>query len=208
MYAQLNIYLISSSSTLPCTINCRYYTYYRCCRCLTHGLVASNTITGIEATSDFLGAGDAPNLSALGEASVILTTPEKWDSITRKAADKRSFCNRIQLVMLDEVQVLNEQRGATLEAIVSRMKTVAQAGGGRSGRPMRFVAVSATCPNIEDIARWLDASVRTCVSAMFARTERERESACANTQVLYFLHTVALATTIARSLWYSYPQAH
>lgn len=38
-------------------------------------------------------------------------------------------------------------RGATLEVVVSRMKTL--------GTSTRFVAVSATVPNIEDVAEWL-----------------------------------------------------
>lgn len=48
---------------------------------------------------------------------------------------------------IDEVHLLAEERGATLEVIVSRM---------RSANPeIRFVAVSATVPNIEDVAVWL-----------------------------------------------------
>jgi ATP-dependent DNA helicase HFM1/MER3 len=45
------------------------------------------------------------------------------------------------------VHLLAEERGATLEVIVSRMKAV--------NPEIRFVAVSATVPNIEDVAVWL-----------------------------------------------------
>lgn len=48
---------------------------------------------------------------------------------------------------IDEVHILKEARGATLEAVVSRMKSV--------GSVVRFVALSATVPNLEDIAQWL-----------------------------------------------------
>ena len=48
---------------------------------------------------------------------------------------------------IDEVHILKEARGATLEAVVSRMKSV--------GSIVRFVALSATVPNLEDIAQWL-----------------------------------------------------
>ena len=41
-------------------------------------------------------------------------------------------------------------RGAVLEVVVSRMKTL--------GTSTRFVAVSATVPNIHDVAEWLGAS--------------------------------------------------
>ena len=43
--------------------------------------------------------------------------------------------------------MLNDTRGATLEAVISRMKTM--------GTPIRFVAISATIPNVGDIAEWL-----------------------------------------------------
>lgn len=42
---------------------------------------------------------------------------------------------------------MKETRGAILEAVVSRMKSV--------GTDVRFVALSATVPNSEDIAQWL-----------------------------------------------------
>jgi superfamily II helicase len=40
--------------------------------------------------------------------------------------------------MIDEVQVLQESRGATLEAIVSRMKTIASS----SNKSIRYLAAS------------------------------------------------------------------
>lgn len=40
-----------------------------------------------------------------------------------------------------------DTRGAVLEVIVSRMKTL--------GTQTRFIACSATAPNIEDIGEWL-----------------------------------------------------
>ena len=49
----------------------------------------------------------------------------------------------------------DESRGPTLEAIVSRMKTVrssvASDRGGGGGRLLRFIAISATLPNIYDV---------------------------------------------------------
>ncbi|KAI0016788.1 hypothetical protein F4780DRAFT_797401 [Xylariomycetidae sp. FL0641] len=85
--------------------------------------------------------------SRVGSASIIVTTPEKWDSITRKWSDYRKLLQMVRLVLIDEVHILKDLRGATLEAVVSRMKT--------SGANVRFVALSATIPNIKDIAKWL-----------------------------------------------------
>ncbi|KAK8045604.1 meiotic helicase, partial [Apiospora rasikravindrae] len=83
----------------------------------------------------------------VGQASIIVTTPEKWDSITRKWSDHHRLLSMVRLVLIDEIHILNDARGATLEAVVSRMKT--------SGANVRFVGLSATVPNIEDIATWL-----------------------------------------------------
>lgn len=81
------------------------------------------------------------------EAKIIVTTPEKWDSITRSWADHGRLLDLVELFLIDEVHILKESRGATLEAIVSRMKTY--------GTKIRFVALSATVPNSQDIATWL-----------------------------------------------------
>ncbi|KAI2636657.1 P-loop containing nucleoside triphosphate hydrolase protein [Xylaria nigripes] len=83
----------------------------------------------------------------IGNASIIVTTPEKWDSITRKWKDHRKLLDLVRLVLIDEIHILKDTRGATLEAVVSRMKTI--------GASIRFVAISATVPNIEDVAKWL-----------------------------------------------------
>ena len=45
------------------------------------------------------------------------------------------------------MHLLKEQRGATLEVVITRMKTI--------GTNVRFVAISATIPNSRDIAVWL-----------------------------------------------------
>ncbi len=80
-------------------------------------------------------------------ASIVITTPEKWDSMTRKWKDHAKLMQMVKLFLIDEVHILKESRGATLEAVVSRMKSV--------GSNVRFVALSATVPNSEDIATWL-----------------------------------------------------
>ena len=57
-----------------------------------------------------------------------------------------------------QVHLLNEDtRGATIEAVISRMKTVQkQRDDQLAGGSLRFVAVSATIPNVEDVSRRLD----------------------------------------------------
>ncbi|KAF7243483.1 putative ATP-dependent DNA helicase HFM1 [Varanus komodoensis] len=95
------------------------------------------------------------DLFEIQHAHIILTTPEKWDSMTRKWRDN-SLVQLVRLILIDEVHVVkDESRGATLEVVVSRMKTVQSSLLCGFENPdlilsMRFVAVSATIPNAED----------------------------------------------------------
>lgn len=97
--------------------------------------------------AELTGDTEMHHLKNVADASIIITTPEKWDSITRKWKDNAKLMNMIKLFLVDEVHILKDTRGATLEAIVSRMKAV--------GNNLRFIALSATIPNSEDIATWL-----------------------------------------------------
>ncbi|KAF2021045.1 hypothetical protein BU24DRAFT_361636, partial [Aaosphaeria arxii CBS 175.79] len=100
-------------------------------------------LTVIELTGD----SDNAHVQSVQKADIIVTTPEKWDSITRKWKDHEKLMRLIRLFLIDEVHILKDERGAILEAVVSRMKAI--------GTDVRFVALSATVPNIEDVASWL-----------------------------------------------------
>ena len=96
---------------------------------------------------ELTGDSDRMHLNAVQKASIIITTPEKWDSVTRRWKDQRRLIELIKLFLIDEVHILREPRGATLEAVISRMKSI--------GSQVRFVALSATVPNAGDVAEWL-----------------------------------------------------
>lgn len=97
--------------------------------------------------AELTGDTDQGHLRNVQSASIVITTPEKWDSMTRKWKDHARLMQLVKLFFIDEVHILKDSRGATLEAVVSRMKSV--------GSNVRFVALSATVPNSEDIAMWL-----------------------------------------------------
>ncbi|XP_025832390.1 probable ATP-dependent DNA helicase HFM1 [Agrilus planipennis] len=66
--------------------------------------------------------GDNENydLYNLKNFALIITTPEKWDSLTRKWRNNKILMQSIKLFMIDEVHLLNEDsRGSTLEVVVS-----------------------------------------------------------------------------------------
>jgi replicative superfamily II helicase len=83
-------------------------------------------------------------------ADILVMTPEKADSATRKHDSPRySFVTDVDCCVIDEVHLLDsDKRGAVLEVTVSRLR--------RLCRP-RVVALSATMTNVEDVAEWLDA---------------------------------------------------
>eukprot|EP00118_Oscarella_pearsei_P009730 m.56772 g.56772 ORF g.56772 m.56772 type:complete len:531 (+) comp34651_c0_seq4:65-1657(+) len=110
---------------------------------------------------ELTGDSEIENFFDLQAVDIILTTPEKWDSMTRRWKDNQALVQKIRLFLIDEVHLLNDNsRGPTMEAVVSRMKTMQvsmRADSSRDGRapPLRFLAVSATFPNVADVAEWL-----------------------------------------------------
>ncbi|GKY92454.1 hypothetical protein MPSEU_000215900 [Mayamaea pseudoterrestris] len=114
----------------------------------------------------------------LVSAHVVLTTPEKWDSLTRRWTENFVLFSSFKLILVDEVHLLaDESRGWTLESILCRMKTIQRAAAKSHlddmfvasssyqqtspeaiNSVMRCVAVSATLPNIDEIAEFLNAS--------------------------------------------------
>ncbi|KAI9806814.1 MAG: DEIH-box ATPase [Piccolia ochrophora] len=104
----------------------------------------------------------------IADTQVIVTTPEKWDVITRKATEM-SYTNLVRLIVIDEIHLLHDDRGPVLESIVSRtIRKIEQ-----TGDPVRLIGLSATLPNYRDVASFLrvdpinglfhfDASYRPC----------------------------------------------
>jgi replicative superfamily II helicase len=87
-------------------------------------------------------------------ADILVVTPEKADSATRKHDSPRyGFIADVDCVVIDEVHLLDsEKRGGVLEVVVSRLRRLCAP---------RIVALSATMKNVEDVAAWLDAPPET-----------------------------------------------
>ena len=84
------------------------------------------------------------------ETQLIVTTPEKWDIVTRKAGD-RAYTQLVRLMIIDEIHLLHDDRGPVLESLVAR--TVRQVE--TTQEMIRMVGLSATLPNYEDVATFL-----------------------------------------------------
>jgi pre-mRNA-splicing helicase BRR2 len=86
----------------------------------------------------------------ISDTQIIVTTPEKWDIVTRKSGD-RTYTQFVRLVIIDEIHLLHDSRGPVLESIVAR--TIRQIE--TSQEMVRIVGLSATLPNFEDVAAFI-----------------------------------------------------
>jgi helicase len=77
---------------------------------------------------------------------IIVCTPEKLDSLIRHEA---SWLRDVGLFVIDEIHLLNDfSRGPTIEFLIMKLKEISNA---------KFLALSATIKNVEEIAEWLNA---------------------------------------------------
>lgn len=91
-----------------------------------------------------------PDIKALQNADVLITTPEKWDGISRNW-QHRSYVQQMALVIIDEIHLLGQERGPVIEVIVSRMRYISE----QTGNLIRFVGLSTALANAKDVADWL-----------------------------------------------------
>nr|XP_023662018.1 activating signal cointegrator 1 complex subunit 3 [Paramormyrops kingsleyae]XP_023662019.1 activating signal cointegrator 1 complex subunit 3 [Paramormyrops kingsleyae]XP_023662021.1 activating signal cointegrator 1 complex subunit 3 [Paramormyrops kingsleyae] len=91
-----------------------------------------------------------PDMRAIARADLIVTTPEKWDGVSR-SWQNRSYVQKVVLLIIDEIHLLGEDRGPVLEVIVSRTNFISS----HTSRSMRVVGLSTALANARDLADWL-----------------------------------------------------
>ncbi|KAI0409665.1 Sec63 Brl domain-containing protein [Xylaria palmicola] len=99
----------------------------------------------VELTGD-----NTPDTRTIRDADVIITTPEKWDGISR-SWQTRGYVRQVALVIIDEIHLLAGDRGPILEIIVSRMNYIAES----TKNSVRLLGMSTACANATDLANWL-----------------------------------------------------
>jgi len=110
-----------------------------------------NRLTGpmglrlVELTGD-----NTPDTRTIRDADIIITTPEKWDGISR-SWQTRDYVRKVSLVIIDEIHLLGGDRGPILEIIVSRMNYIASQSKGS----VRLMGMSTACANASDLGNWL-----------------------------------------------------
>jgi antiviral helicase SLH1 len=93
---------------------------------------------------------NTPDTRTIKDADIIITTPEKWDGISR-SWQTRGYVRQVGLVIIDEIHLLAGDRGPILEIIVSRMNYIAES----TKSPVRLLGMSTACANATDLANWL-----------------------------------------------------
>lgn len=103
--------------------------------------------------------------STLLNADLVITTAEKWDSLTRNIGSHTTsdIMSQICLLLLDEVHQLGDSRGAIMESVVTRMlatsdevkRNASSVTGATPIASLRVIAVSATVKNVKDVGIWL-----------------------------------------------------
>lgn len=106
---------------------------------------------------------------SLQKADVLVCTPEKWDLVSRGwrgrngGAPSKEFVKDVRLLVIDEIHLLGEERGAILEAIVSRTRFISRVlksndevhSHQKDYDTTRIVGLSTAISNATDLADWI-----------------------------------------------------
>jgi len=92
-----------------------------------------------------------PDANAIRNSHVIVTTPEKWDGISR-SWQTREYVRDVALIVIDEIHLLGEDRGPVLEVIVSRTNFISS----HTTKKIRIIGLSTALANAKDLANWLE----------------------------------------------------
>uniref|UniRef100_A0A672SBI8 Activating signal cointegrator 1 complex subunit 3 n=1 Tax=Sinocyclocheilus grahami TaxID=75366 RepID=A0A672SBI8_SINGR len=93
------------------------------------------------------------DLKLLGKGDIIVSTPDKWDILSRRWKQRKNVQN-ISLFIVDEIHLIGGDNGPVLEVICSRMRYISS----QIERPIRIVALSSSLSNAKDVAHWLGCS--------------------------------------------------
>jgi helicase len=84
--------------------------------------------------------------SWIEDYDVLITTNEKCDSLLRH---RSPWMEGVSLVIADEIHLIGNDRGPTLEVALSRLRQLSPR--------LQILALSATIRNADEVAEWLDA---------------------------------------------------
>ncbi|MCO5583854.1 hypothetical protein L7F22_037769 [Adiantum nelumboides] len=97
----------------------------------------------------------AVDLKILERSQITITTPERWDQLSRKWKQRKQVMQQVSLFIVDELHLIGEQVGPVLEVIVSRMRYISSRK--ENGSPIRIIALSTSLANAKDVGEWIGA---------------------------------------------------
>ena len=105
----------------------------------------------------------------LEDYDIVITTNEKCDSLLRH---RNPWMGNVTLVIADEVHLIGDERGPTLEIALARLRQM--------NPEMQVLALSATIKNADEVAEWLKAQ---CVTTEWRPTKLYEGVAHGNTVI-------------------------
>nr|GMC55286.1 DExH-box ATP-dependent RNA helicase DExH12-like [Ipomoea batatas] len=95
----------------------------------------------------------ATDLKLLEEGQVVISTPEKWDALSRRWKQWKHV-QQVSLFIVDELHLIGDQGGHVLEVIIARMRYIAS----QLEKKIRIVALSTSVVNARDLGEWIGAT--------------------------------------------------
>ncbi|CAD7928197.1 unnamed protein product [Amoebophrya sp. A120] len=101
----------------------------------------------------------AADLRILEQSNLVVTTPDKFDMISRRHKQKKGqVVQELNLLLCDELHLLEDAEvGPIYEAVVSRMRFLHM----QTQNNLRIIGFAASLANAKDLAEWLGASFQT-----------------------------------------------
>ncbi|KAF7682845.1 Activating signal cointegrator 1 complex subunit 3 [Astathelohania contejeani] len=87
----------------------------------------------------------------VAQTDILVCTPEKFDVVTRK--QDNVFQRSIGLVIIDEIHMIQDDRGPVIESIVARIFRYIEL----RQSSIRIIGLSATLPNYKEVAQFMRA---------------------------------------------------
>lgn len=87
----------------------------------------------------------------LQRSNIIISTPEKWESLSRNWRD--TSVQGVGLFIIDQLHLIGSEGGQILELIISRMRYLT-----RHSKHMRIVGLSTSLANAKDLGEWIGAA--------------------------------------------------
>ncbi len=95
---------------------------------------------------------DESNTELGEDVELVICTIERANILVTQLLDARRE-EQLSMIIIDEIHLLSDkQRGFLLEVLLSKVKYIL-------GSRVQLIGMSATLPNIQDLATWLDASL-------------------------------------------------